>query len=90
MELKDEFKSSPEEMRSFINSTLHKDFVNELSIRILMLSNKLTDFDMEHSEREYDLFRGGIKNMEQMKTIFADMAEAKEADIREAQTKEEV
>ena len=78
----DEFKSSPEEFRSFMQTSVFTDFKNELDIRINMLTSKLDDEDMEYNGRHYDLFRGGIRNMKQMKDIFTDMALAKESDMR--------
>lgn len=81
--MKDEFVSSPMEFNSFMETSVYKDFCNELDIRIEMLTSKLDDEDMEYSGRDYDLFRGGIRNMRQMKLIFNDMAAAKEADMRQ-------
>lgn len=83
--MNDEFKSSPEEFYSFMKTSIYHDFINELNIRIKALTDELIDDEQEHAGRSYDLFRGGLKNMKQMKDIFNDMALAKEADMREGE-----
>lgn len=81
--MKDEFVSSPMEFNSFMETSVFRDFCNELNIRIEQLTSMLDDEDMKYSGREYDLFRGGIRTHKQMKLIFTDMAAAKEADMRQ-------
>ena len=81
--MEDKFISSPGDFHSFMETSVYKDFCNELDIRIEMLTMKLDDEHMEYSGRDYDLFRGGIRNMRQLKLIFNDMACAKESDMRQ-------
>jgi hypothetical protein len=72
-----EVMSSQTELEEFEHTTIYKDFINELAIRIAHLKAGLMDDELVLSGRQYDVFRGGIKNMEQMKEIFRDLAGGK-------------
>ena len=63
-------RASKEEIREFINSGLYQDFLDELDIRINELTVYLDDFDRIYNGRDYDMFRGGKRNMMEMKRIF--------------------
>lgn len=62
--------SSEESFNNFMQGTIYKDFINELSIRIAQLQELLEDTDLDYTGRHYDLFRGGILCLRQMKDIF--------------------
>ncbi len=76
-----EIFSEADEFARFIEGSLHRDFINELNVRIHQLNELLEDEDLQWSGRHYDLFRGGIKNMRQMKEIFHGLRENKEAQM---------
>ena len=80
MDVDEEFMihSSVGQFDGFIASSLYKDFCTELDVRIDRLIAKLEDENLEHNGRYYDLLRGGIKNMRQMKGIFQDLMHGKE------------
>ena len=68
-----EILSTEGELRGFIESSMYKDFSNELDIRIAALLEMLTDENLQGTGRFYDLTRGGIKNLRQMKDVFEDL-----------------
>jgi hypothetical protein len=72
-----EILSTQSELEGFEETTIYKDYAKELDVRITALTMCLRDAEMKFSGREYDMFRGGIKNMEQMKEIFRDLAGGK-------------
>ena len=82
--------SSPGDFRVFMESSIYRDFLKELDNRIEMLDVSLRDEELEHTGRHYDLFRGGIKNMNQMKTIFEDLLNNKENDLEEERHEEQI
>lgn len=73
--------SSPEEIRNFLKSSIYSDFINELEIRIEMLTALQDDFELKYTGRAYDMFRGGKFNLLQMKEIFPEMLENKLNDL---------
>jgi hypothetical protein len=75
MEEEFEILSTKEALLGFEQTTIYKDYVKELDVRIDELTNALQDEGF--SGRQYDVFRGGIKNMKQMKTVFQDLAYGK-------------
>ena len=84
----DEIRSSSGEFKIFTESSVYTDFQNELDIRIKMLRDLMEDPDMKHTGRDYDVFRGGLKNLRQMKEIFTDLYENKKEDEERAQEKQ--
>lgn len=60
---------------------MYTDLMNELDNRIEALTILLRDEDLVKTGRDYDLYRGGLKNMEQMKTIFHDLMNNKITDL---------
>jgi len=54
--------SSMVEVDNFLMSTLHKDYQNEVRIRIEYLTSMLDDFNGRHTGRDYDMFRGGKRH----------------------------
>jgi len=76
-----EVMSSPSEIKQFISSSLYQDFINELDIRLEMLTTLLDDFDLQATGRAYDMYRGGKLNILQMKELFPDMLENKINDL---------
>lgn len=73
--------SSPEDIRQFLNSSIYEDFLNELSVRLEMLTTLLDDFDLQATGRAYDMYRGGKLNLLQMKELFPDMLQNKLNDL---------
>ena len=64
-------------LESFHETSLYTDFENEINIRIQQLQELLEDTELMYSGRHYDLFRGGILCLRQMKDIFGDLARNK-------------
>lgn len=81
--------SSPEEFQTFMETSVYKDFLSELDIRVEELLRLLTDEDLEYTGRDYDLFRGGVKNLNQMKVIFEDLKHNAEIEITNGRMKDE-
>lgn len=83
-----EILSTEGELRGFVDSSMYKDFVSELDVRIHELVMNLEDSELSHTGRFYDLLRGGIKNMRQMKDIFEDLLHERiSQDTRESSKK---
>ena len=70
--------SSVIDLKSFISSTLHKDFQREMDIQIEHLTALLDDPKMEYTGRDYDLFRGGKRKAIELKYVFIMMLEGLE------------
>jgi len=80
-------RSSPEDLRRFLSSTIYKDFISEIDLRLIQTSLMLEDFECQFSGRQYDMFRGRKRNLLEMKQLFSDMLQNKISDLKE--TKEE-
>lgn len=70
--------SSIESLHTFQEGSIYNDYVNEINVRIQQLQELLEDTGLEYSGRHYDLFRGGILCLRQMKDIFNDLMRNKE------------
>lgn len=75
------YYSTPGMIEEFKKTSVFRDFIYEVDVRMKYLESLLLDIDLKHSGREYDLFRGGLKNLNDMKEIFNDI----EANIIELQ-----
>ena len=76
-----EINSSVGEINNFAESTLHQDYIRELDLRIEETSMMLDDFDSQYTGRQYDVFRGRKRNLQEMKEIFLEMAKNKASDL---------
>lgn len=76
-----EIRSSVEEFNAFINSSVHQDFLAELNVRIEYLTGLVVDLDLAATGRDYDMFRGGIKNLREMREIFTQLRDNKSDDM---------
>jgi hypothetical protein len=61
------------QVEQFLESALYQDFINEIQYRISYLDGLLTDLDLKYSGRDYDMFRGGKKNLLEMIELFPQM-----------------
>jgi hypothetical protein len=75
--------STPEEIRRFIDSSIYKDYINELDLRLAETTVMLDDFDTKFTGRQYDTFRGRKRNLLEMKELFIDMVSNKISDDSE-------
>ncbi len=69
--------SSPEQIQSFIESSIHQDFINELVVRI----ERMRETYDEGVVNKYHETRGGITALEQALDIFVHMRDNKEMDL---------
>lgn len=72
-----DIKSSAGEINSFMESSLHEDFLSELDFRIALYKEYLVDSNVELSGREYDVLRGFVTNLRHTKDVFNMLYEAK-------------
>jgi len=75
--LEERIISSAGDIKVFIESSIHNDFIHELNIRIEKLQDLLYDPEQDYNGRDYDVFRGGMRNLREMKEIFNDLHRAK-------------
>jgi len=68
--MKDEITSTPHALEQFMDGSIHRDYQNELEIRISILRNRLEDPDGELNGKDYDLARGGLKVYREMEDLF--------------------
>jgi len=78
-----QIKSSPNEIKHFMNSSVYSDFIHELDLRIIETSLMLDDFDVTYTGRQCDMFRGRKRNLLEMKELFSDMVKNKISDDSE-------
>ena len=64
-------KTSPGELKAFMEGSIHEDFLNELAIRI----EAMRDFNEECNSKEYLETRGAIKSLRLIAGIFTDLYE---------------
>lgn len=76
----DKIISSQQALENFIQSSIHTDFMNELSIREHMINTALDDTELQYTGRQYDMFRGGKRMLNELRTIFEDLLENKKDD----------
>jgi len=77
LEINDTIISSVEDISDFMKSSLYKDFLKVVNTGVDCLTVYLRDTNQEYTIRDYDLFRGGIKNLEEMTELFPQLLEAK-------------
>ncbi len=77
----EEFMASPNEFAEFMSTYVYRDYLTEITIREAETVGLLEDVDNEYSGRDYDRFRGRLKNLREMKDIFIGLMENKENDI---------
>lgn len=70
-----EYKSTPEQIKSFMETMVYQDFLAELEYRSQEMMLALVDPELLLTGRHYDKTRGGILNMEQMKDVFSTIRE---------------
>lgn len=87
--IEDKFTSSPEEIASFMKTSVYEDFLKEISIRVTMRRNELEDGELIGTGRHYDLIRGGLKTLREMEDVFQTIMFASEADMRKESTLED-
>ena len=80
IDVSDTILSTPTEIERFTHSTLHKDYQNEIDLRIAYLTYLLDDLECQFTGRFYDMFRGGKRNLLEMKLLFTEMIKNKTSD----------
>ncbi len=73
--------SSPGEFKKFMEGSIYGDYLREIKVREDETIGLLEDPDSEYSGRDYDRFRGRLKNLREMKDIFIGMMENKMNDL---------
>lgn len=68
-----EIMSTQEQIDTFIKGSLHQDYLNELDCRIEYYKEGLVDQDITYTGRDYDVLRGFITNLRNMRELFTDM-----------------
>lgn len=81
-------KSSVEDIKRFMASSVYRDFIIELDIRREETIGLLEDVGSTYTGRDYDKFRGRLTNLKEMKDLFINMHECKLNDIE--RDKEEI
>lgn len=80
--------SSSGELGNFIDSSIHRDFLAELDVRISYYKECLVDQNVEFTGREYDVFRGFITNLRHVRGIFEQLKDNKQRDEEESENGE--
>jgi len=81
--------SSPNDINSFMQSSVYVDYLYELEIRISETIGLLEDDMSQYTGRDYDKFRGRLKNLKEMKDLFINMHEAKLDEMTKEEEKED-
>jgi len=72
--------ASANEVKTFMESPLYRDYLREIDIQIKLLENALFDPDLEFTGRHYDLFRGAKQKALDLKDVFINLLDALEGD----------
>jgi hypothetical protein len=74
-----DMESTIMELDEFMQTPVYRDYLKELSLKIDMLNDALADVNLECTGRHYDLFRGGLKNANELMGVFEMMRDNKES-----------
>ena len=72
---RENFSSSPGQIEDFTKGLVFKDFLHEIEIRLEAHRSILEDPEAQMTGREYDIVRGVIFELRNMKLIFHNIAE---------------
>ncbi len=72
-----EVLSTVEMVSNFLESSLFKDYLDEIDIRLAPLYDVLEDRQLAHTGRHYDWVRGGLETFKHMRNIFNELLDIK-------------
>lgn len=85
IQIDDSIDSSAEDIQAFMSSSLYKDFLKVINTGVICLTERLKDTNLTYTLRDYDLFRGGIKNLEEMGDLFPQLLMFKQDELNKQQ-----
>ncbi len=75
MKSPERYRSFHGNIKEFLKTTIHADFLHEIDLRIKPMNDILDDPELVYNGRTYDLARGGKRTLVEAKTIFEDILE---------------